>query len=62
MSEGELRTLCADLGVDYESLPPGGKADKARELVAYCERHGRVAELIALVRKVRPDVPRPRLS
>ena len=56
---GELRTLCFDLAVDYESLPPGGKADKARELLAYLDRHSRVPELLALGRRQRPDVPWP---
>ena len=30
-SEGELRTLCFNLGLDYDSLPGSGKSDKARE-------------------------------
>ena len=59
---GELRTLCFDLAVDYENLPPGGKADKARELLAYLDRHGRVQELLALGRRQRPDVPWPAVS
>ena len=44
-SDEELRDLCVDLGIDYESLPAQGKAGKARELVAYCERRGRIPEL-----------------
>ena len=55
--EGELQTLCFDLGVDYESLPGGGKADKERELIEYLERRGRVRELVALGKRLRPDVP-----
>ncbi len=55
-SEGELRTLCFDLGVDYESLPPGGKADKARELVAYLERRDRILDLLQVGQRLRPDV------
>jgi hypothetical protein len=34
-SESDLRTLCFDLHVDYQSLPGEGKADKARELIQY---------------------------
>ena len=49
--EGELRTLCFDLRIDYASLPGEGKADKARELVAYCERHGRIVELDEQIRR-----------
>lgn len=41
----ELKTLCADLNVDYDSLGGEGKAAKARELVAFMKRRGRLAEL-----------------
>ena len=54
-NEGELRDLCADLGIDYESLPGDGKADKARELVAYFERRGRIIELDTASRRLRPN-------
>jgi hypothetical protein len=37
-SESELRTLCFDLGIDYDDLPGQEKASKARELIAYLER------------------------
>lgn len=53
---GDLRTLCFDLSVDYDSLPGEGKANKARELVAYLERRGRIPELVALGRQQRPNV------
>ena len=49
--EGELKDLCFDLGIDYEDLPGQGKADKARELVAHCERRDRFAELEAAYKK-----------
>jgi hypothetical protein len=55
-SDGELRTLCSDLGVDYESLPGQGKADKARELINHLERRQRIAALVAIGRRQRPDV------
>jgi hypothetical protein len=55
---GELRTLCFDLRIDYQSLPGEGKADKARELVAYCERHRCVAELEDKVRQLRSNAPK----
>ena len=45
-NEGELRTLCFDLGVNYDVLPGRGTADKARELLAYLDQRGRVAELV----------------
>ncbi len=54
--EGELRTLCFDLGIDYADLPGEGKANKARELVAYLGRRGRFSELAAIGRRFRLDV------
>ena len=55
-NEGELRTLCFDLNVDYDSLPGDGKANKARELVAHLERRERIAELIETGKRRRPDI------
>ncbi len=55
-SDGELHTLCFDLGVDYEELPGTGKADKARELVDHFNRRNRIPELVAACEKERPSV------
>lgn len=44
-SDSELRDLCFELHIDYESLPGEGKAAKARELVSYCERRDRLPDL-----------------
>jgi hypothetical protein len=55
-SEEDLRTLCFELGVDYENLPAQGKAGKARELIRHLERAGRIADLIDLGRKRRPKI------
>lgn len=54
---GEVRTLCFDLGVDYDSLPGEGKASKARELIAHLERRSRLPELVEMGKQQRPDVP-----
>lgn len=51
---GELRTLCFDMRIDFDDLYGEGKGDKARELVAYCVRHGRIAELATRCRELRP--------
>jgi hypothetical protein len=58
-NESELRDLCFELELDYESLSGESKTDKARELVTYYQRHGRSAELEAMCRKLRPNVPWP---
>jgi tetratricopeptide (TPR) repeat protein len=55
-NETELRNLCFDMGIDYEGLSSGGKADKARELIAHCERRGQVDELERRCRELRPNV------
>jgi hypothetical protein len=54
-NESELRDLCFDLRVDYDNLPGQSKADKARELVAYFDRRGRIAELIKVCYQLRPN-------
>ncbi len=56
MNEGELRTLCFYLGVDYDNLPGAGKADKARELILYLDRRNRTAELVEIGYDRRPDI------
>lgn len=55
-NESELQTLCFDLQIDYEALPPGSKLDKARELVALCLRDSRIGELISLCESARPKI------
>jgi hypothetical protein len=55
-SEGELQTLCFDLGIDVETLPGESKVDRARELLIYLDRRGRIPELVTLVKNKRPDV------
>ena len=54
--EEELRTLCFDMALDYESLPAQGKAGKAREIVAQVERNGAITKLIEQCRLLRPNV------
>ncbi len=61
-NESELQTLCFDLNIDYEALPPGSKIDKARELVARCLREQRTAELLSLCKDVRPNLEWQRVA
>jgi hypothetical protein len=53
----ELRTLCFDLNVDYDSLPGEGKAAKIRELIAFMRRNDRIPELVNALTRLRPLVP-----
>jgi tetratricopeptide (TPR) repeat protein len=57
LSAGDLRTLCFDLGIDYDDLPDEGRANKARELVTCLEQRGRTSELATAGKRLRPDVP-----
>jgi hypothetical protein len=54
-NDDELRTLCFDLGVDYENIPGETKAAKAMAIIAYFERMHRSEELMRCVRDLRPD-------
>jgi hypothetical protein len=54
--DGELRDLCFDLHIEYDDLPGAGRKDKVRELVARCERHVRIPELVEECRRLRPNV------
>jgi hypothetical protein len=58
-NESELKTLCFNLAIDYESLNAIGKADKARELVRHCLRHDLLQELQSTVIKQRPHISWP---
>jgi hypothetical protein len=55
-NEEDLITFCSDLGVDYDNLPAKGKVNKARELIFYLERRGRLSELVQRGKHVRPNV------
>jgi nucleoside phosphorylase len=54
--DNDLRDLCFDMGVDYESLPGEGKSAKARELISFCERRGRLPDLVTKCYELRPNV------
>jgi hypothetical protein len=49
----EIRTLCSDLGVDYDDLGGEGKEAKARELVAYLKRRSKLDDLIRYLQEDR---------
>jgi len=52
----ELKTLCFDLEVDYDSLGGEGLKGKARELVKMMQRYGLLEKLEAAVRLRRPQL------
>lgn len=51
----ELRDLCFDLAIDYESLPGEAKPDKVRELIDYTRRTDHLVELVEALRLRRPQ-------
>jgi len=57
LGEGELRTLCFDMGIDYDDLPGEGKAGHARELIAFLNRRDRIEDLLASGERLYPDIP-----
>ena len=56
----ELKTLCFNLGVEYEDLGGEGRSDKARELVRAMQRRTRLEHLVAHLAIARPDAYRKR--
>jgi hypothetical protein len=55
----EFKTMCFDLGVDYQGLEGETLPDKARELVLLLNRTGRCPELVMYCREHRPNAPLP---
>jgi hypothetical protein len=52
----ELRTLCYDLGVEFEDLHTDTKRRACWSLVSHCKLHGKVDRLADEFIKARPDV------
>lgn len=60
--EDELRTLCFDMGIDFEMLPGAHKGIKVLELISYCRRRGQLFDLLTHCAQARPNlfaVPEP---
>ena len=47
----EIRSLCLELGIDYEHLPGREKLGKIAELVQYCRRHSLLTTLLEKLRE-----------
>jgi tetratricopeptide (TPR) repeat protein len=58
----ELRTLCFDLNVDYDTLRGEEKSGRSRELITIMLRQNRLAELIATLQSLRPRVAWPNIE
>ncbi len=55
-NSSELHNLCFDLGIKHERIAGDTIDDKARELVAYCLRHGKFSELVNRCKELRPHL------
>jgi hypothetical protein len=53
-NESELKDICFQLNIEWEDISGTNKKDKARELVAFVERHQREKELATHIFKMRP--------
>jgi hypothetical protein len=58
----ELRTLCFDLKVDYDTLRGEEKSAKTRELITVMLRENRLAELAGKLQALRPKVAWPNVE
>ena len=58
----ELKTLCFNLGVEYEDLGGEGRAGKARELVLLMKRQTRLSRLDELLLGARPEAYREKFG
>ena len=54
-SMGEVRDLCFQLGLDSDDLDGSTRSEKARELVEYLRRRGRLADLHVLLKRLRAE-------
>jgi len=52
----DLKTLCFKLGVDYDDLGGEGQIGKARELIRYLQKRGRLDALVMAIAQERPHL------
>jgi len=57
----ELQTLCFAIPVNYDSLEGGDLGSKARELVLFLMRSGRLQELVETGKSLRPEITWPNI-
>lgn len=57
--DSELRDLCFDLGIDYDTLSGENLADRARELILHHQRRQQLNKLIERCKLLRPSTDWP---
>lgn len=58
-NKGDLADLIYDLGVDPDDIPGTTKRDQARELILYCDKRGKMNDLLTICKEMRPHVSWP---
>ena len=58
----DIEGLCFNLGIDHEEIAGDTLGTKARNLVLFCKRHGRLDELVGYCAKSRPNTSWRRIS
>ncbi len=54
--KSELKNLCYDLNINHDELAGETLSDKAQSLITYCERRGRVPDLLTHCQQLRPNI------
>ena len=54
-TETEMMDLAQSLNVDYGKLRASNYSGKTRAFIKHLQRHGRLTELLATCRQIRPD-------
>ena len=55
----EVRTLCFELGIEYDDLGGEGRSDRSRELIRLMARQGRLPNLVTVATEKRPQLVWP---
>jgi hypothetical protein len=55
----ELATLCFEIDIDFDNMPGRNKDARIRELILFCERSGKLSELVNRCRELRSHVEWP---
>jgi hypothetical protein len=56
LDDEELADLCFDMHIGYEDLKGTNRSARIRELILLCERSGRIGDLLAHCRLMRPNL------
>jgi hypothetical protein len=58
-SPDEIQELCQELNIPFDEIKRASHKTTVIELVEYCERHGRMPDLVKYGKEHRPNVPSP---